>query len=111
MALFQAFREDTDAWLIPAMYCVVHNLRDVACRADDEARAAGRKSDVLENCGTQLQKCFSVAMQGTGAANAPAQAANALPLVCEGKPLQDDCWVHRHFDDHTLPPHEEQCSS
>ena len=48
------------------MHCCVHNLRAVACRAEDEAKAAGKKSDALENCGTQLQKCFAVAMQGTG---------------------------------------------
>jgi hypothetical protein len=49
------------------MHCVVHNLRAAACRADDEAKATGKKCDALENCGTQLQKCFAVAMQGTGA--------------------------------------------
>ena len=63
----QAFREDTDAWLIPPMYVMVHNVRQVACQADDEAARLGRKSDALENCGTQLQKCFAVAVQGAGA--------------------------------------------
>ena len=63
----QAFREAPDAWLIGPIHTVVHNLRAVACRADDEAKATGKKCDALENCGTQLQKCFAVAMQGTGA--------------------------------------------
>ncbi|KAK9902673.1 hypothetical protein WJX75_002119 [Coccomyxa subellipsoidea] len=62
----KAFREDTDAWLIPPMYVMVHNVRQVACQADDDAARLGRKSDALENCGTQLQKCFAVAVQGAG---------------------------------------------
>lgn len=62
----QAFREDTDAWLIAPMYVMVHNVRLLACQADDEAARLGRKSDALENCGTQLQKCFSAAVQGAG---------------------------------------------
>lgn len=62
----QAFREDTEAWLIGSMYVMVHNVRQLACQADDEATRLGRKSDALENCGTQLQKCFSAAVQGAG---------------------------------------------
>lgn len=72
----QAFREDTDAWLIAPMYVMVHNVRQVACQADDEATRLGRKSDALENCGTQLQKCFAVAVQGAGAR--PSGQAHAL---------------------------------
>jgi hypothetical protein len=62
----QAFREDMEAWLIQPMFAVVHNLRTVACQADDEAKRLGRKSDVLENCGRQLVNCFSTASQASG---------------------------------------------
>ena len=62
----QAFREDTEAWLVEPMFAVVHNLRTVACQADDETRRLGRKSDVLENCGRQLVNCFSTAAQASG---------------------------------------------
>ena len=48
------------------MHVTVNNLREVAVAADDEAKRAGRRSDALENCGTQLQKCFSAALQGQG---------------------------------------------
>lgn len=63
----QAFREDQDAWLTGPMHVCVNNLRQVAVAADDEAKRAGRQSEALENCGTQLQKCFSAALQGQGA--------------------------------------------
>lgn len=64
--VLQLFREDKDAWLVPVMYGLVHNLREVARSTDAEARRQGRKSDALDNCGTLMQSCFRTALQATG---------------------------------------------
>ncbi|CAK0783973.1 hypothetical protein CVIRNUC_007176 [Coccomyxa viridis] len=60
------FREDKDAWLVPVMCGMVHNLRDVARQADAETRRSGKSSDALDNCGTLMQSCFRTALQATG---------------------------------------------
>ena len=62
----QLFREDKDAWLVPVMCGMVHNLRDVARQADAETRRGGKSSDALDNCGTLMQSCFRTALQATG---------------------------------------------
>lgn len=60
------------------MHVVVHNAREVACRADDDAKRAGRTSEALENCGVQLQRCFAAAVQGAGAP--PTLAVHPPPI-------------------------------
>ena len=70
----QLFREDKDAWLVPVMCGMVHNLRDVARQADAETRRGGKSSDALDNCGTLMQSCFRTALQATGAPGSPCPA-------------------------------------
>ena len=70
----QLFREDKDAWLVPVMCGMVHNLRDVARQADAETRRGGKSSDALDNCGTLMQSCFRTALQATGAPSSPYSA-------------------------------------
>lgn len=62
----QLFREDTDAWLVPVMCGLVHNLRAVARSTDAEARQNGKTSDALDNCGTLMQSCFRTALTAHG---------------------------------------------
>lgn len=52
---------------MPVMHSVVHNLRGVAEAADGELKAGGKPGTKLGDCGDQLRKCFSVALQAPGA--------------------------------------------
>ena len=77
LKFMQLFREDKDAWLVPVMCGMVHNLRDVARQADAETRRGGKSSDALDNCGTLMQSCFRTALQATGAPRIP--CAGCMP--------------------------------
>jgi hypothetical protein len=58
------FRDDMDAWLVDPLRALARRLRCAAAAAD--AAGAGAGARCLENCGTQLQKCFAASMQGAG---------------------------------------------
>lgn len=62
----KVFREDQGSWLVYPMQSVVHNLRDVADRADVDLKRQGKKPGKLVDCGDQLRKCFSVSLQAPG---------------------------------------------
>lgn len=74
----RVFREDEGDWVVHPMRSVVHTLRAAAEGADAEARAAGRRPDRLADCGDQLRKCFSVALQAPGH---PGKKLAALDVV------------------------------
>lgn len=62
----KVFREDQGSWLVHPMYSVVHNLRDVAEKGDNQLKVQGKKQGKLVDCGDQLRKCFSVSLQAPG---------------------------------------------
>jgi hypothetical protein len=57
------FREDEGSWLVDPMHSVVHTLHYIAEAGDAELLRGNKKAQKLVDCGDQLRKCFSVALQ------------------------------------------------
>ena len=70
-AFWQAFRADTEAWMVPVIIQTAENLRLLAYKADEQLLSQQQPQQKMEEAGSHLQKFYGEATRAPSAFRPP----------------------------------------